>query len=106
MAKGVMTGAADAGRETAFVTGIIGGSYAVDVFIRVSAGGGADFIGIVLAGDGNPYGEAAVITGAAGLNTFAVVLVTIAAGGSYGEKDRLGGSSGTCACTCGAAGCR
>jgi hypothetical protein len=49
IAKGVMTGAADAGLETAFAIGIIGGSYAVDVFIRLSVGGGAGFVGTVFA---------------------------------------------------------
>lgn len=66
-AKGAMTGAADAGLESALAIGIIGGSYAVEVFIRLSAGGGAGLAGIVFADDGTAYGEAAVITGAAGL---------------------------------------
>ena len=66
-ANGAITGAADAGRESALAIGIMGGSYAVEVFIRLRDGGGAGFADNVLAADGRAYGEAAVITGAAGL---------------------------------------
>jgi hypothetical protein len=89
-AKGVITGAAEAGLESALVTGIIGGSYAVDVFILTKAGLG--FVA-ALPTDGWNAGSA-VSTGAGGVNTCACE--TIFAGGSYGENVRAGAFTWPC----------
>lgn len=45
-ANGADTAAAEAGLDIAFVTGIIGGSYAVEVFILENAGAGGGLFDI------------------------------------------------------------